>query len=78
MEKMVGEEKKSVLVSEHRAGPSSFFVVHVLHSDTAPDPHNKGLYLALVGATGNAEVAMFTPVLPPGISSNLKTRKRKS
>lgn len=46
-------------------------VVHILHSDTAPHTDHKGLDLALVLPTCDAEEAILTPGLPPRVGSNL-------
>lgn len=48
--------------------------VHVLHGDPAPHANHKGLDLALVGATSNAEEAVLAPVLPPGVGGDLQGR----
>lgn len=47
-------------------------VVHVLHRDPAPHPDHKRFDLALVFAASDAEVAVLTPVLSPGVGSGLK------
>lgn len=50
-------------------------VMHVLHRDSAPHANHKCFDLALVLATGDAEIAVLAPVLSPGVCSNLKKRK---
>lgn len=40
-------------------------VVHVLHSDSAPDADYKCLDVTLVHTASYAEVAVLTPVLAP-------------
>lgn len=45
--------------------------VHVLHRDPAPHANHKRFDLALVLATGDAEIALLPPVLSPGVCSNL-------
>lgn len=49
-------------------------VVHVLHRDPAPDANHKGFNLALVAPASNAEVAVLSPVLSPGVGSDLKRK----
>lgn len=52
-------------------------IVHVLHCDSAPRADHKCLNLALILPTCNAEEAIFSPVLPPGVSSNLEIKHTK-
>lgn len=42
-------------------------VVHVLHRDPAPHTDHKCFNLALVGPASDAEVAVLSPVLSPGV-----------
>lgn len=52
--------------------------LHVLHRDAAPHANHKCFNLTLVVPTSDAEVAVLSPVLPPGVGSNLnKNRKVK-
>lgn len=46
--------------------------MHVLHRDSAPHADHKCFDLALVLATGDAEVSVLPPVLSPGVCSDLK------
>lgn len=52
--------------------------VHVLHRDSAPHANHKRFDLALVLAAGDAEVTVLSPVLSPGVCSNLTKKKRKT
>lgn len=52
-------------------------VVHVLHRDPAPHANHKCFNLTLVVPAGDAEVAVLSPVLSPGVGSDLE-RKVKS
>lgn len=45
-------------------------VVHVLHRDPAPHADHKCFDLTLVFPAGDAEVAVLSPVLSPGVGSN--------
>lgn len=45
-------------------------VVHVLHRDPAPHTDHKRFDLALVFPTSDAEIAVLSPVLSPGVGSN--------
>lgn len=47
-------------------------VVHVLHRDPAPHADYKCLDFTLVVSTSDTEVAVLTPILSPGVGSNLK------
>lgn len=49
-------------------------VVHVLHRDPAPRADHKCFNLTLVFPAGDAEVAVLSPVLSPGVGSDLKTK----
>lgn len=49
-------------------------VVHVLHRDPAPSADHKCFNLTLVFPAGDAEVAVLSPVLSPGVGSDLKTK----
>lgn len=49
-------------------------VVHVLHRDPAPGADHKCFYLTLVGPTSDAKEAVLSPVLSPGVRSNLKRK----
>lgn len=51
--------------------------VHVLHRDSAPHADHKRFDLALVVAAGDAEVTVLSPVLSPGVCSNL-TKKEEN
>lgn len=48
--------------------------VHVLHRDSAPHANHKRFDFALVVAAGDAEVTVLSPVLSPGVCSNLKKK----
>lgn len=48
--------------------------VHVLHRDSPPHANHKCFDLALVLATGDAEVTVLSPILSPGVCSNLKKK----
>lgn len=45
-------------------------VVHVLHCDPAPHTNHKRFNLTLVVPASDAEVAVLSPVLSPGVGSN--------
>lgn len=45
-------------------------VVHVLHRDPAPHTDHKRLDLTLIFPTSDAEIAVLSPVLSPGVGSN--------
>ncbi len=49
-------------------------VVHVLHCDSAPHADHKCLDLTLVFPTCDAEVAILSPVLSPGVGSDLRRK----
>lgn len=49
-------------------------IVHVLHRDPAPHANHKCFNLALIVPTSDAEVAVLSPVLPPGVGSNLERK----
>lgn len=66
--------RKAVLAGGREGDPlqeTSLLVVHVFHSDPAPDPHHEGLNLTLIGAACYAEVAVLPPFLAPGVGSRL-------
>ena len=46
-------------------------IVHVFHCDSSPHTNHKCFNLALIVPPGDAEVAILSPVLPPGVSSKL-------
>lgn len=46
--------------------------VHVLHRDPAPHSNHKCLNLTLILPTSDTEETILSPVLPPGVGSNLK------
>lgn len=50
-------------------------VVHVLHRDPAPHTDHKCFNLTLIVPASDAEVAVLSPVLSPGVGSDLKKRK---
>lgn len=58
-------------------GGASLAVVHVLHANPAPHAHHEGLDLALVAAPRDAEVAVLSPVLAPGVGSDLPGRRKR-
>jgi len=45
--------------------------LHVFHCDSSPHTNHKCFNLALIVPPGDAEVAILSPVLPPGVSSKL-------
>lgn len=49
-------------------------ILHVLHSDSAPDANHKCFDLALIFSPNDAEVAVLAPVLSPGVGSNLRIK----
>lgn len=46
---------------------------HVLHVYSSPHTDDKRFDLALVLTASDAKVPVLTPVLPPGVGSNLKS-----
>lgn len=53
-------------------------VVHVLDCDSAPHADHERLDLALVCPASNAEETIFSPVLPPGVGSDLEMKIDRS
>lgn len=49
-------------------------VVHVLHRDPAPHTDHKRFNLTLIVPASDTEVAVLSPVLPPGVGSDLKRK----
>lgn len=49
-------------------------VVHVLHCDPAPHSNHKCFNLALIAPTSDTEVTVLSPVLSPGVGSNLEKK----
>lgn len=53
------------------AAMAAVTVVHVLQRDPAPHADHKCFDLTFIVPTSDAEVAILSPVLPPGVGSNL-------
>lgn len=53
-------------------------ILHILHGDSAPHTNHKRFNLALVCPASDAKVAVLSPVLSPGVGSNLERISRQS
>lgn len=49
-------------------------VVHVLHRDPAPHANHKCFNLTFIVPASDTEVAVLSPVLSPGVGSNLERK----